>query len=261
MDFENILYEKRGNVGIITINRPQSLNALNRAVMGELRRLIDETEQDEKIGAVIITGAGEKAFVVGADIEEFLSITSLSDCQRYCNQGKELFDKIETFGKPIIAAVNGLALGGGCELALACTLRVASQSAKFGFPELSSGVIPGWGGTQRLPRLVGQGRALEIMLTGRNIDAQEAYQIGLVNKVVSPEKLLDVSIELAETILKKPPLAVRLAISAVNLGQEASIKIGSSIESSFIGILFGTEDAREGIAAFLEKRPARFKGR
>ncbi len=260
MAYETLIVEKKENIAIVTINRPKVLNALNATVIDELERCFKELQQDPEVGAVILTGAGDKAFVAGADITGLVELNPLEG-KRFAERGQAVFNLIENLGKPVIAAINGYALGGGCELAMACTIRIASEKAKLGQPEVNLGIIPGYGGTQRLPRLIGKGRAMELILTGRMVDAQEAYQIGLVNKVVPHDKLMDEAIEMAKTILSKGPLAVKYAMEAVNRGLEVSLEEGLRIEADLFGICCATEDKVEGTKAFLEKRKPNFQGK
>ncbi len=260
MGYETLIVEKRDGIAIVTINRPKVLNALNATVIEELGRCFSELKDDPEVGAVILTGAGEKAFVAGADISGLVELDPLEG-KMFAEKGQAVFNLIENLGKPVIAAINGYALGGGCELAMACTIRIASEKAKLGQPEVNLGIIPGYGGTQRLPRLVGKGIAMELILTGRMVDAQEAYQIGLVNKVVPPEKLMDEAVEMAKTILSKGPLAVKFAMEAVNRGLEVNLEEGLKIEADLFGMCCATEDKVEGTKAFLEKRKPNFKGK
>ncbi len=260
MAYETLLVEKKDNIAIVTINRPKVLNALNKTVIEELEKCFKELQNDPEVGAVILTGAGDKAFVAGADISGLVELNPLEG-KEFAEKGQAVFNLIENLGKPVIAAINGYALGGGCELAMACTIRIASEKAKLGQPEVNLGIIPGYGGTQRLPRLIGKGRAMELILTGRMVDAQEAYQMGLVNKVVPPEKLMDEAIEMAKTILSKGPLAVKYAMEAVNRGLEVSLEEGLRIEADLFGICCATEDKVEGTKAFLEKRKPNFQGK
>jgi enoyl-CoA hydratase len=260
MSFDNLRIEHDGAVAIVTIDRRQVLNALDRATLDQLRRALLELKHEEEIRCLILTGAGEKAFVAGADIHE-LEQLSANEAESYALAGQHVFDLIEHLGKPVIAAVNGFALGGGCELAMACTLRVASDSARFGQPEVMLGVTPGFAGTQRLPRLVGKGRALDLLLTGRRIDAQEALAIGLVNRVVPAADLIATARSLASTLAAMPPLAMRSIIEAVNRGLEVAFPEAEFLEATLFGLCFATADMREGTRAFLEKRPALFKGK
>ena len=260
MAYENLLVERDGGVLTITINRPKVLNALNGPTIAELDAAIAEAASDEAVRAVIITGAGERSFVAGADINELAVQTPVAG-REHARRGQALFDRIERLGKPVIAAVNGFALGGGCELAMACTLRIASDTAKFGQPEINLGLIPGYAGSQRLPRLVGRGRALELLLTGQQITADEAWRIGLVNRVVPASQLLTEVRGLAQTLASKAPVAVRYILEAVSGGLEMSFGDGQDYEATLFGLVSTTEDMREGTRAFLEKRAADFKGR
>ncbi len=260
MAYETLLYEVKDGIAYVTINRPKVLNALNDTVITELGQVFTAIKDDPQVKAVIITGAGEKAFVAGADITQLVDLNT-QEGKAFAAKGQAVFNLIENLGKPVIAAINGFALGGGCELAMACTVRLASTKAKLGQPEVNLGIIPGYGGTQRLPRLVGKGRAMELVLTGRMVDAQEAYQMGLVNKVVEPEKLMEEAEALAKTIMSKGPVAVKLAMEAVNRGLEVSLAEGLAIEADLFGICCSTEDKVEGTKAFLEKRKANFQGK
>ncbi|KPJ60039.1 MAG: hypothetical protein AMJ46_08915 [Latescibacteria bacterium DG_63] len=260
MAYENILFEKKDKRGTITLNRPKVLNALNIATIDELRRVLLEIRHDDDVSVVIVTGSGEKAFVAGADIREFVGL-SPEAARHFSLSGQHVFRLIEKLGKPSIAAINGFALGGGCELAMACTIRVASEKAKLGQPELNLGLIPGYAGTQRLTRLVGKGRSMELILSGRFVDAQEAYQIGLVNKVTSPEELMPTCEEMAKVFVSKPALAVRYAMEAIDEGSQVSLEEGSYIEANMFGLCFSTEDMKEGVGAFLEKREPKFTGK
>ena len=260
MAFENLLYEKRNGIGYVTVNRPEKLNALNRRTMDELRECFEGIERDDEGRAVILTGAGEKAFVGGADINE-LGVQTPVQGKETSVRGQKILDLIEHLGKPVIAAINGYALGGGCELALACTIRIASENARVGQPEVKLGLIPGYAGTQRLPRLVGKGRALEMVLSGDPIGAAEAYRIGLVNQVVSAKDLIATAEKLAQKILANAPLAVKFALEAVNHGLEMTEAEGQFLEANLFGLCCTTADMKEGTRAFLEKRPARFTGK
>jgi enoyl-CoA hydratase len=260
MAFENLLVSDEGAVRWITVNRPNKLNALNAAVIRELEAAVAEFGSNESVRAAVITGAGEKAFVAGADIGEFVGL-SADDAQRLSARGQALLDGIAGSPKPVLAAVNGFALGGGCELAMACHIRVASSSARFGQPEVKLGLIPGYGGTQRLPRLVGRGRALELLLTGGTIDAATALAWGLVNRVVEPGELHETAGKLANEFLAAAPLAAAKCLEAVRVGLDLPLGQAQRHEAALFGLCFATEDAREGTAAFLEKRPARFAGR
>src|ERR1700760_913051 len=258
--FENITYEVKGSIGYITLNRPKVMNALNRRTVEELNAAFHVAKEDATVKGVILTGAGEKAFIAGADIAELSAIDG-KQAGEFSEKGQEVLFFIETLGKPVIAAVNGFALGGGCETAMACTIRIAAENAKFGQPEVKLGLLPGGGGTQRLPRLVGKGRALQLILSGETINAPEALRIGLINEVVPAADL----IPRAETILKQifanAPIAVRYSLEAVNKGLETSQAEGFSLEASFFGLCAATEDKKEGTSAFLEKRAAQFQGR
>ncbi len=260
LTLENVSYVKKGAIAYVTLNRPKVLNALNQKTWQELRKAFEDARDDAAVRGVILTGAGDKAFIAGADISELAHVTAV-EAEKSSSYGQEVLNLVENLGKPVIAAVNGFALGGGCETAMACTIRVAVENAKFGQPEVKLGVIPGGGGTQRLPRLVGQGRALQLILSGEMISAQEAYRIGLVNEVVPTADL----ITRAETILKQifsnAPLAVKYSLEAVNKGLESSQAEGLSLEASLFGICAGTEDKKEGTTAFLEKRKPQFQGR
>src|ERR1700742_2543471 len=256
----NVLYEKKGAIAYVTVNRPKVLNALNTPTWKDLRIAFEDARDDANVRGVILTGAGNKAFIAGADIGELAKVTAFG-AEQSSRFGQEVLDLIENLGKPVIAAVNGFALGGGCETAMACTIRIAVDSAKFGQPEVKLGVLPGCGGTQRLPRLVGKGRALQIILSGEMISAQEAYRIGLVNEVVPAAELLARCESILKQILANAPIAVRFALEAVNKGMETSLSAGLLLEASVFAICAGTEDKHEGTAAFLEKRAARFQGR
>jgi len=260
MSFDNLLLDRDGAVAVLTINRPQVLNALNAPTLDELRRAALELKHDAAVRAVIVTGAGEKAFVAGADINE-LAVQRPVQGKEHARRGQHVFDLIEHMGKPVIAAINGYALGGGCELALACTLRVAADSARLGQPEVTLGIIPGYAGTQRLSRLVGKGVALDLLLSGRHVTAAEALQIGLVNRVVPASSLMAESKALAAELAAKPPVAVQYIIEAVNRGLEMPLDQAQFLEATLFGLVASTDDMREGTAAFLEKRKPVFKGR
>lgn len=257
--YETLLFEKRERVGIITINRPDKRNALNIKTREEGAALLDELRNDASINVVVITGAGDKAFVAGADIAEFAGRTAMM--QRDVMTARSLFTAIDTFPKPIIAMINGYCLGGGCELALACDIRIASETASFGQPEINLGIIPGGGGTQRLTRLVGEGKAMEMILTGEIIDAKSAYQIGLVNHVFPPDVLQPKTMEIANRIAEKSPIALSLAKEAVKLASRSSLDEGLRREVDLFALCFSTEDKNEGVNAFLEKRKPEFKGK
>ena len=260
MPFEHLVLTIDGAVATVTITRPKVLNALNAATLTELGEAMRALQQDAAVRAVVLTGAGEKAFVAGADINELATLTP-DAAKAHAELGQGVFDLIEHLGKPVIAAVNGFALGGGCELAMACTVRLAADSAKFGQPEVKLGLTPGFAGTQRLPRLVGKGRAMELILGGGTIDAAEAYRIGLVNRVVPAASLAAEARALAEAWAANAPMAIRYAMEAITHGLETSFAEGRFVEASLFGLAFATEDMREGTRAFLEKRTAEFKGR
>jgi len=260
MSYQTLLTSLEENIFIITINRPEKLNALNKIVIEELSKAIDEVYNNTEIKSAIITGAGEKAFVAGADISEFLPLDQKAGEELARKGQQNVFDKIENSHKPIIAAVNGFALGGGLELAMACHIRIAAESAKMGFPEVSLGLIPGYGGTQRLTRLIGRGRALELILTADMITAGEGYQFGLINHVVSHEGLLPKAMEILNKILLRGPLAVASAIAAVNAASQPGVN-GFEVEIDGFAQCFGTNDFREGVAAFLQRRKPVFKGK
>lgn len=255
-----VLTDRRDRILTVTINRPEKLNALNGEVVEGLREAFHAAKSDPDVGAVIVTGTGEKAFVAGADISAFPSLTPAA-ARDFSRRGQVVLDLLERLGKPSIAAINGFALGGGCELAMAATFRVASRTARLGQPEVNLGLIPGYGGTQRLPRLVGKGRALELILTGDPIPAEEAHRIGLVNRVVEPAELMGACRDLAKKILSKAPLAVKWALEAVHEGLELPFEAAEIHESALFGLSAGTDDMKEGVAAFLGKRSATFTGR
>jgi enoyl-CoA hydratase len=260
LTLDNVLYEKRDGIAYVTINRPKVLNALNTPTWKDMRAAFEDAREDATVRGVIVTGAGNKAFIAGADIGELAHVAAF-EAEQSSRFGQEVLEVIENLGKPVVAAVNGFALGGGCETAMACTIRIAADSAKFGQPEVALGLLPGGGGTQRLPRLVGKGRALQLILSGETISAQEAYRIGLVNEIVPVAEL----ITRAEAVLKKiaanAPIAVKLALEATNRGLETSQSEGSRLEAAYFGLCAATEDKKEGTAAFLEKRAPRFQGR
>jgi enoyl-CoA hydratase len=256
---ENLLVEKNGGVLTVTVNRPKVLNALNRATLGEFDRVFADAQKDDSVRAVLLTGAGDKSFVAGADIRELKENTPLS-AKEIARRGQTLFSSIERLGKPVVAAINGFCLGGGLELASACTFRTASKNAVVGLPEVKLGVIPGYGGTQRLPRLVGIGRAMEMILTGEPVNADEAYRIGLVNHVYESAELLPKTRELVDKMLARGPIALRFALEASFRGLDLPLDEGLNAESNLFGLLCTTQDMKEGMAAFLEKRAAQFKG-
>jgi enoyl-CoA hydratase/carnithine racemase len=260
MNFENILFEKKNSIAYVTVNRPKVLNALNMATMEELRAAFHEIKNDAGIRVVIMTGAGEKAFIAGADIGELAKHDPVS-AKAYTHRGQSVLNLIENLGKPVIACINGFALGGGCEIAMACTMRLASENAKLGQPEVKLGIMPGYGGTQRLPRLVGKGIAMHHLLTGEMISAQEAYRIGLVNEVVAAAELIPRAEAIGQKIIANAPLAVQYAMEAVNKGMEMTLADGLFLEATLFGVCCATEDKKEGTTAFLEKRPAQFKGK
>jgi enoyl-CoA hydratase len=259
-EYQNLQYEVRDGIATITVHRPDKLNALNRDTILELGEAVRATREAEEVRGVLLTGSGAKSFVAGADIAE-LSRMGPVDGIEVSRLGQRVFREIELSRKPVVAAVNGFALGGGCELALACHLRIASENAKFGLPEVKLGIIPGYGGTLRLPRIVGKGRALELMLTGEMIGAEEAHRIGLVNRVVAQDALQEQARALLQLILRNGPVALGLAIECATRGMEMSVDDGLALESNLFGLLAATEDMREGMQAFLEKRPAAFRGR
>jgi len=260
MSFETLLVERDGAIAVVTINRPKVLNALNSQTMRDLGRVMQELQQDEAVRAIVLTGAGERSFVAGADINE-LAVLSPGGFQRHARTGQSVFNAIERLGKPVVAAVNGFALGGGCELAMACTVRIAAETARLGQPEINLGILPGYGGSQRLPRLVGTGIALEILLSGEMVSASRAYEIGLVNKVVPGSELLAEAKKMAGMLASKAPIAVRYIIEAVNAGVEMPLSEGQFIEATLFGLIASTEDMKEGTKAFLEKRRAAWQGR
>jgi enoyl-CoA hydratase len=261
MNLENLLLEQDGPVAVLTVNRPRALNALNIATLGEMEEVLhDLIQRGDEIGAVIITGAGEKSFVSGADIPEIREL-DLVGGKDFAKRGLRIYSLIEKMRKPVIAAVNGYALGGGCELAMACHLRIASENAKFGQPEINLGIIPGYGGTQRLPRLVGRGRALDLLLTGRMITAAEALTWGLVNAVVPQSELLITAHKLAADLASKPRRAVAAILETVDSGLQLGLDHGLQVEENLFAYCCGTEDKNEGTSAFLEKRKPEFKGR
>ena len=260
MEFANLLFENQEGIGIITLNRPKSLNALNQATLEELSQLADLIAKDESVKVVILTGSGDKAFVAGADITQMQPMSAIEG-RNFGKLGQAVFNKIENLPQPVIGAINGFALGGGCELAMACDIRYASEKAKFGQPEVSLGITPGFAGTQRLPRLVGKGRAKELLYTGDIIDANEAYRLGLVNKVVPAEELMQAVKALAEKILSRAPVAVQLCKAAVNEGLDTDLETGTAYEAEVFGLCFSTADQKEGMAAFVEKRKAQFTGK
>jgi enoyl-CoA hydratase/carnithine racemase len=259
LTLQNVLYEKKADIGYVTLNRPKVLNALNTPTWADLRTAFEDARDDPAVRGVILTGAG-KAFIAGADISELAHVAAF-EAEQSSRFGQEVLDLIENLGKPVVAAINGFALGGGCETAMACTMRIAVDSAKFGQPEVKLGLIPGGGGTQRLPRLVGKGRALQFILSGEMISAQEAYRIGLVNEIVPAANLIERAEAILRQIAANAPIAVKFALEAANKGMETSQSEGMLLEASYFGLCAATEDKKEGTSAFLEKRAPQFRGR
>lgn len=260
MSYENLLLDREGGVATVTINRPKVLNALNGPTLDELRQAMLEIRHDASVRSVILTGAGEKAFIAGADINE-LAVQTPTSGKDHAARGQHVLELIENLGKPVVAAINGYALGGGCELAMACTLRLAADTARLGQPEINLGLIPGYAGTQRLARLVGRGRAMDLILTGRQIGAEEALQIGLVTRVVPAAALMDEARKLAAQLAASAPVALRYIIEAVNKGADMPFADACTFETTLFGLVASTEDMREGTRAFLEKRKAQFTGK
>ncbi|NUR56803.1 MAG: enoyl-CoA hydratase [Acidobacteria bacterium] len=260
MTFENLLIDRDGPVAVVTVNRPKVLNALNTQTLDELRRAILALKHDDSVRAVVLTGAGEKSFIAGADINE-LAVQTPTTGREHAMAGQHVLDLIEHMGKPVIAAINGYALGGGCELAMACTLRIAADTARLGQPEITLGIIPGYAGTQRLARIIGRGRALELLLTGDQISAPEAHRLGLVNRVVPAADLMRDARALAATLAAKAPVAVRYILEAVHKGLEMPFPQAQVFEATLFGLVASTEDMREGTKAFLEKRKPEFRGK
>ena len=260
MTFENLKFDRVDAVAVITFNRPKVLNALNAHTLTELSAAIAACKDDPGVRVVVLTGEGEKAFVAGADINE-LAVQTPVQGKQTAARGQKIFDSIEQLGKPVIAAINGFALGGGCELAMACTIRIAADTARLGQPEINLGIIPGYAGSQRLPRLVGRGVALEMLLTGDMVSAQRAYEIGLVNRVVPAAELLGETMKLAHTLASKAPIAVRYILEAVHQGLEGPLAAGQFIETALFGTIAASDDMKEGTKAFLEKRKAAWQGR
>lgn len=256
----NVLYESRGAIAYVTVNRPKVLNALNVPTWQDLRTAFEAAQNGPAVRGVILTGAGDKAFIAGADISGLAQATAI-DAERSSRFGQQVLDLIENLGKPVVAAINGFALGGGCETAMACTIRITVEHAKFGQPEVKLGLLPGGGGTQRLPRLVGKGRALQLILSGGLISAQEAYRIGLINEIVPASDLIPRAEAILNEIAANAPIAVKLALDATNKGMETSQSEGLALEASYFGLCAGTEDKKEGTSAFLEKRAPQFHGR
>ncbi len=260
MPYENIIVSKEDGIGFVTINRPRALNALNTATLREMEAALGELERAEDVRVIIVTGAGDRAFVAGADISEMAGFGPL-EAEAFAALGQEVMMKIQRWPKPVIAAINGFALGGGCELALACDIRIASESARFGQPEVKLGVPPGFGGTQRLARLIGPGRAREWILSGEMYDAAEALRVGLVERVVPPDKLMEEAKKLARAIASRGPIAVKLAKLCIDRGLDTDLESGCALERQSFTICFSTSDRTEGMRAFLEKREPRFSGR
>ena len=260
MSYENVKTEVRDGILFLTIERPKVLNALNAATVEEIYKVFADARDDNNVKAIIVTGGGEKAFVAGADINELAQKTPMTG-KETSERGQFIFSFIERFPKPVIAAINGFALGGGCELALACHIRIASEKAQIGLPEVTLGIIPGYGGTQRMARLLGKAKALELICTGDRVGAAEAERIGLVNKVVPADQLMSAAEEMARKIMSRGPLAIRAAIEAVMSGSEMPMQEGQFLEATLFGLLCASEDTKEGMNAFLEKRPPQFKGK
>jgi enoyl-CoA hydratase/carnithine racemase len=260
LQLENVLYAKKGSIAYVTVNRPKVLNALNTATWTDLQTAFERAQADTSVRGVILTGAGDKAFIAGADIGELAHLGAY-EAEQSSRLGQGVLDLIENLGKPVIAAINGFALGGGCETAMACTMRIAAEHAKFGQPEVKLGLLPGGGGTQRLPRLVGKGRALQLILTGETISAQDAYRIGLVNEVVAAGSLMDRAEAILKQVAANAPIAVKFSLDAVNKGLETSQGAGLALEAAYFGICAASEDKQEGTSAFLEKRVPQFQGR
>jgi enoyl-CoA hydratase len=259
-NLQNLLFAVDGGVATITVNRPKVLNALNTQTLDELRRVVLHCRHDQAVRCVVITGAGEKAFIAGADINE-LSVQTPTGGRDHAMRGQHVLDLIENLGKPVIAAINGFALGGGCELAMACTIRIAADTARLGQPEINLGIIPGYAGTQRLSRLIGRGRALELLLTGDHVTAAEAHRLGLVNRVVPAAELMAETRKLADALAARAPIAARYIIDAVNKGLDMAFPDAQVFEATLFGLVSTTDDMREGTRAFLEKRKAEFKGK
>lgn len=261
MAYENVILEREGEIAILTVNRPKVLNALNGATLDDIEAAVDEVRMDDGVRVLIVTGAGDKAFVAGADINQINQLPSASAGVAMSRHGQEVFFKLERLDKPVIAAINGFALGGGCEVAMACDIRIAADTARLGQPEINLGIIPGYAGTQRLPRLVGKGAAKLMIYTGEMVKAEEALRIGLVDKVVAASELLDEAKALAKQLLAKSPIALAVAKRSIDLGMEVDLDRGSAIEAMNFGIACSTEDKNEGTSAFLEKRKPIFKGK
>lgn len=260
MELKNVLFEKQGNIAVVTINRPKALNALNSETLKDLDIVVDALEKDDEVYAVILTGAGEKAFVAGADITEMKDLNTMEGRQ-FSILGNKVFRRLETLEKPVIAAIPGFALGGGCELSLACDIRIATEKARFGQPEVGLGITPGFGGTQRLARIVGMGRAKELIYTARLVKADEALAMGLVNKVVEADKLMEEAMTMAKTIASQAPIAVKLSKAAINRGMQCDIDTALMYEAEAFGGCFSTLDQKEGMNAFVEKREKNFQNK
>jgi enoyl-CoA hydratase/carnithine racemase len=260
VQLQNVLYEKKSLIAYVKVNRPKVLNALNKQTMIELKEAFEDARDDSTVRGVILTGAGETSFVAGADVSELANTTAV-EAEENTRFGQDVTILIENLGKPVIAAVNGFALGGGCELAMACTLRIAVESARFGQPEVKLGIMPGYGGSQRLPRLVGKGRAMQIILSGQMISAQEAYRIGLVNEIVQGTGLIARAEEILNQIFANAPLSVKFSLEAINKGLDMGLEEGLVLEASLFALCVGTEDKKEGTSAFLAKRVPQFSGR
>ena len=256
----NVLYEKKGAIAYVTVNRPKVLNALNTPTWKDLRTAFEDARDDAAVRGVVLTGAGDKAFIAGADISELAHVAAF-EAEQSSRFGQDVLDLIENLGKPVVAAINGFALGGGCETAMACTIRIAVETAKLGQPEVKLGLIPGGGGTQRMPRLIGKGRALQLILSGEMISAQEAYRVGLVNEIVPAANLITRAEAILKQIASNAPIAVKFALEAANKGMETSQSEGLLLEASYFGLCAATEDKKEGTTAFLEKRAPQFHGR
>ena len=260
MEYQNILYQEKDGIGIVTINRPKKLNALDAQTINELYDVFGAIRANDAVKVVILTGAGDKSFVAGADIEELAQLNQHTGKAKM-HRGQGLTVLIENLGKPVIGAINGFALGGGCELAMGCTLRLCSEKARFGQPEVNLGIIPGYGGTQRLPRLIGKAKAAEMILTGDAIDAPEALRLGLANKVCAPEQLMAEAENLARKIMAKGPLAIKAALESINRGLDMTLSEGLNLEANLFALLCETQDSKEGLRAFSEKRPPQFKNK
>jgi enoyl-CoA hydratase len=260
LSLANVLYEKKGAIAYVTLNRPKVLNALNTPTWKDLRAAFETARDDAEVRGVILTGAGDKAFIAGADISELAQTTAV-EAEKSSSNGQAVLNLVENLGKPVVAAINGFALGGGCETAMACTIRIAVEAAKFGQPEVKLGLLPGGGGTQRLPRLVGKGRAMQLILTGEMINAQEAYRIGLINEIVPAADLISRAEAILKQIAANAPIAVKYALEATNKCMETTQSEGQLLEASYFGLCAATEDKKEGTSAFLEKRPPQFHSR